>query len=137
MKTRGRTSLAALSVVSGGVIEPVARPKPPGELTEEQAAVWREVVDRLPADWFQAETFPLLAQYCRHVVSARRVQQVVATIEAEEDFDIAEYDRALKMQERESRCIASLATKMRIAQQSTYDQSKKKGSGGVAKPWQG
>jgi hypothetical protein len=31
----------------------------------------------------------------------------------------AEFDRLLKMQERESRVIASLATKMRITQQAT------------------
>jgi hypothetical protein len=70
------------------------------------------------------------------VVSSRRVQQLVASIEADQDFDIAAYDKALKMQARESSEICSLATKMRISQQSTYDRQKKKGSSsGGKKPW--
>jgi hypothetical protein len=40
--------------------------------------------------------------------------------------DIRAYDRLLKAQERKSRCIASLATRMRISQQSSYDKSKRK-----------
>jgi hypothetical protein len=43
-----------------------ARPEPPEDLTEEQAAEWSAVVDRLPADWFPRETHGLLARYCRH-----------------------------------------------------------------------
>lgn len=54
-----------------------------------------------------------------------------------EDFDItvSALDRLLKMQERESRVITTLATKMRISQQSTYDKSKKKPLAGK-KPWE-
>jgi hypothetical protein len=45
------------------------------------------------------------------------------------------YDVPLgKMAERESRIIASLATKMRISQQTTYDKRRKNGPAGPA-PW--
>jgi phage terminase small subunit len=135
MGTRGRKSMAELTVIAGSGVETIRRPDPPDNLTDEQADEWRAVVRRLPADWFPRETWGLLAQYCRHVVSSRRVQQLVASIEAEKDFDIVAYDRALKMQERESRCIASLATKMRISQQTQYDKSKKRGSVIARKPW--
>jgi len=127
MEGRGRKSAASLSVVGGQTsLESVARPKPPADLTMDQAEEWREVVNRLPADWFPRETWGLLSQYCRHIVSARKVQQLIATLESAEECDLAGYDRALKMQERESRCIASLATKMRISQQTSYDKSRKK-----------
>jgi hypothetical protein len=93
------------------------------------------IVDRLPADWFARETHALLVQYCRHVVAARRVSQLIAALEADEKLDFKAYHDALKAQQRESSILASLATKMRISQQSTYDKSPKKGEGGKAKPW--
>jgi hypothetical protein len=83
-----------------------ARPQPPEDLTEEQGAEWRAVMDRLPADWFPRETHGLVAQYCRHVSTAQRLARLLAA------------------QERETRCIASLATRMRMSQQATYDKSK-------------
>jgi hypothetical protein len=77
----------------------------------------------------------MLAQYCRHVVSARRVAQLIADCEASEGFDVENYDRLLKMQEREGRALSSLATRMRLSQQTTYDKSKKK-PGQTRKPWE-
>lgn len=149
MGTRGRISGAALSVIGPSGIETVRRPDVPGDLTAEQGAEWRAVVSRLPADWFPRETHPMLSAYCRHVVSARRVAEMIAALEDElsrepEDGEsratitlkaAKAMDRLLKMQEREGRAITSLATKMRISQQSTYDKSKKKPSGSQ-KPWE-
>lgn len=134
MEGRGRKSAASLSVISAGGIETVRRPEPPEELSDEQAEEWRAVVNRLPADWFPRETHGLLSQYCRHVVAARRVAQLIDAAEAAEQFDIEEYDRLLKMQEREGRALSSLATRMRISQQALYDKSKKKPSA-AKKPW--
>lgn len=135
MGDRGRKPGSELSVISSEGIETVARPKPPAELTPEQADEWRAVVNRLPADWFPRETLGMLAQYCRHIVSARRVAQLIQQHEALEEFDIDEYDKLLKMQEREGRALSSLATRMRITQQTTYDKSKKKGKVGK-RPWE-
>lgn len=126
MNGRGRKSAASLSVISSNGIEAFERPKPPTDLTQEQAREWIEIVNRLPADWFGRETEPLLAQYCRHIVASRRVAKLVAAAELDEECDLKDYDRLLKMQEREGRAVSSLATKMRISQQSTYDKSKKK-----------
>lgn len=136
MGTRGRTSGAALSVVSpaGSVVTTVRRPHPPADLTEEQAAEWQAVVERLPADWFQRETHALLAQYCRHVVAGRRIAQLIERLEDAEHFNVEDYDRLLKMQEREGRALSSLATRMRISQHATYDKKRKKPIEG-ARPW--
>ena len=139
MEGRGRRSAASLSVISSSGIETVERPRPPQDLTPEQGAEWISVVNRMPADWFPRETHGMLAQYCRHVVASRRVAQLIAAAESDEDeqeFSVKDYDRLLKMQEREGRAISSLATKMRLSQQSTYDKSKRK-PGQVRKPWEG
>lgn len=120
MGQRGKLSSAALSVVPlEDQIDAVPRPRAPADLSAEQAAEWAEVVNRLPADWFPRETLAMLAQYCRHVVAARRVAEIVAKIEGDEEFDLLAYDRALKMQEREGRALSSLATRMRMSQQAT------------------
>lgn len=125
MGTRGPRSSAALSIVSSNV-EAYERPGPPADLTPEMSGEWVAIVNRLPADWFGRETQALLAQYCRHVVASRRVAALVEQAELDPECDLKDYDRLLKMQEREGRALTSLATKMRISQQSTYDKSKKK-----------
>ncbi len=131
-----RKSLAALSVVQPVGLEEVRRPMPPVELGDEQKQEWLAVVNRLPADWFPRETHSMLAQYCRHVVAARRIAQLVVCAEADqESFKIEDYDRLLKMQEREGRALSSLATRMRMTQQSTYDETKRKPVEKKAKPW--
>ena len=136
MGVRGRQSVASLSIVGVSSVERFERAQPPHELTPEQADEWRAVVERMPAEWFPRETHAMLAQYCRHVVRANRVAQLVARCEGNDEFDLKEYDTLLKMQERESRCIASLATRMRITQQTVYDKSKKRGSSISKKPWE-
>ena len=136
MQQRGRKSAASIAVISPGSVQAVRRPDAPAELTDEQSAEWVSVVSRLPADWFPRETHGMLAQYCRHVVSARRVAQLIAECEASDEFDVEDYDRLLKMQEREGRALSSLATRMRLSQQTTYDKSKKK-PGQTRKPWEG
>lgn len=135
MESRGRKSAADLAVVTADGLAAIRRPDPPEELTDEQAHEWRSVVNRLPAEWFPRETHGMLAQYCRHVVAARRIAQLIAEFERREDFSIEEYDRLLKMQEREGRAISSLATRMRISQQSTLDREKKKPLKPAKKPW--
>lgn len=142
MGNRGPKSGAALSVVhqtapDPGVIERVERPTAPVHLTDEQAAEWNAIVERLPADWFPRETHDLLASYCAHMITQRRLSSAIDKIEgAEGAFDIEEYDKLLKMREREVRSASSLATRMRITQQTTYDKSKGKGNGGKRKPWE-
>lgn len=126
MGARGRRPASSLTVATTN-IEAFDRPDAPYDLTDEQAEEWRSVVDRLPADWFPRETWPLLAQYCRHVVAARHVARLLHDLEKRRDgFDVDEYDKLLKMQEREGRALSSLATRMRMTQQTTYDRTKKK-----------
>ena len=143
MGDRGRKPASELSIADN-VIQFTPRPKAPEELTPDQAIEWDAVVNRLPADWFPRETHAVLVQYCRHTIAARVVANLVKRmdalplkedgIEADEYFAVDLYDHLLKMQDREGRALSSLATRLRITQQTTYDKSKKKGIPGK-KPW--
>lgn len=135
MAARGRKSAASteITIISG--VEIIERSRPPNELTAEQADEWQAIVERMPADWFPRETHAMLAQYCRHVVAARRIAQLVARVEKSKSLDIDEYDKLLKMQEREGRAISSLATRMRITQQATVRAESAKKPGQIAAPW--
>ncbi len=135
MKTRGRRAASAIAIASVSKLEAVARPDAPYDLTDEQSDEWWAVVNRMPADWFPRETHGMLSQYCRHVVSARRVAQLIEQAMKAEAFDVEAYNQLLIMQEREGRALSSLATRMRLSQQTTYDKSKKKPTSGK-KPWE-
>ena len=136
MGARGRKSSADLSVIPKTNVVSIERPLPPPGLTEEQADEWRAVVGRMAADWFPRETHGMLVAFCRHVVAARRVAQLIEAAESAVEFDLLAYDRLLKCQERESRCVASLSVKMRISQSTAYDKTKKRSSQ-VKRPWEG
>ena len=129
MTQRGRKSGASLAVVRA--IGTIVRPDPMPGLTIDQSNEWVDIVNRMPADWFPRETHSILAQYCRHVVSAKRVGELIESLisgETESDNFLCDYDRLLKMQEREGRAMSSLATRMRLTQQSLVSKARTKGS---------
>lgn len=133
MEGRGRKSVASLTVVSSN-ISALKRPEPPSDLTDEQSGEWVAVVNRLPADWFPRETHPVLVSYVRHIVAGRHVAQLISKLEKSTEVDIDEYDKLLKLQERETRAITACARSMRLTQQTTYLPTKKK-PGPVVNPW--
>src|SRR5262245_39985617 len=117
--------------------EPFERVKPPPELTDEEVEVWVKVVAGEAPDWFGEGTVPLLAQYCRHVVSAKRVAELIERATGDKNLSIMDYERLLGLQARESRVLASLASRMRIAQQATINHNGNKRPVEARKPWQG
>jgi hypothetical protein len=64
-----------------------------------------------------------------------RVAQLIGAEEKNKQIDIGALDQLYKMQEREGRALSSLATRMRITQQTTYDKSKKKPAQ-TKNPWE-
>lgn len=137
MKQRGRPSSAALALATVSPLETVKRQLAPRDLNDEETEVWSAVVNDQPADWFSPSTVPLLAGYCRHVVQSRRVAELIEKATSDPDLSIQDYDRLLKMQERETRAIASQATKMRISQQSVRTDRGNKTISAPRKPWEG
>jgi hypothetical protein len=133
---RGRKSAASMEFASVTALEVIERPACPHDLSDEESEVWFAIVNRLPADWFPIETHPILSQYCRHAVQARRISELIEKATGDPELSVTDYDRLLKMQERESRAIASLATKMRISQQATTNHRGNKKQVSPRKPWE-
>jgi hypothetical protein len=117
-----------LTVIDSGGIVTVRRPDPPADLTDEMAEEWRQIVNRMPADWFTVETWPLLAQYCTHIVRARRLRSALCRMEECEDFDSSEYRDLLAAEVKQSAAMSALGVRMRLTQSSTHDRERKKGS---------
>jgi hypothetical protein len=67
------------------------------------------------------------------ITAARRIAQLIEEMAPDR---VRDFDRLLKAQERESQWIASLATRMRLSQQSSYDKSKRKPVEPAEKPWE-
>jgi hypothetical protein len=107
------------------------------ELTGEQRAEWLAIVSCLPPNWFPRQAYPLLVQYCRHVVASRRIAQLVEIEEGSDAFDPESYDRLLKMQERETKALAALAVKMRLSRSAVDDRwNQPRPAATGPKPWQ-
>jgi|SRR5215204_3695848 len=117
-------------------IEVNERQRPPYDLGDEQTEIWATVVASEPADWFSPSTKPLLVQYCRHGVAARRVAELIERAQADKQFSLDDYSRLLQMQQRESHVLAMLATKMRISQQSVTNHRGHKKVTLARKPWE-
>ena len=135
-----RKSAASLAVVAGSID---GRPPAPGTLTEAQQAVWDRTVANEAADVFKTAVLQqLLAEYCRHVASAANVSSLIDTIEAKNEMssdDLADYERLLRMRDRETKAEGDKATKLRLTNQSRYTPqaaatAAKKGA--ERKPWQ-
>jgi hypothetical protein len=133
MGFRGKKSFTELGTMKTGITA-IERPEPPDHLTDDQAAEWRAVVNRMPAEWFPPEIHPLLAQYCRHVISARHIAGLIEELVQSDEFSLNRFDQLLRMQEREGRAISSLATRMRMTNQARFSHNKRTGPM-VPKPW--
>ena len=106
--------------------------------------MWRAIVSTKPPEWFSADTYPLLVAYCRTTIRARVVAKMIedAVKQIGEGPGVAGvYEKLFDMEGKLSRTLCTLATKMRLSQQSKYGA---RGAEGVArragenpvKPWQ-
>jgi hypothetical protein len=113
---RGRKSAAEL--MTPQPLEAYARQPLPPEIIGEEAEEYVRIVNAYPADWIEPAAVPLLVQFCRHVVQARRVAEVLERVVGQQETQMAFYSDLLKEQRAESASLASLATKLRLTPQS-------------------
>ena len=136
----GRKSGASLATVT--VLPGLQRITPPDDLTPEQGEVWRAVVASKPAEWFEGDSQPILKAYCKTVSEHARVSVALDAFDPEwlkTDDGLKRYDTLTKLQDRHARLMTTLATKMRLTQQSRYradaaDVANSKA--GLRRPWE-
>ena len=135
MGARGRKSMAEL-MVPAALAEVMWRPEAPDDLTVEQSEEWHAIVNTMPADHFMRGNYPLLAQLCRHIVSARRVAHLVERVANEKVLDLKELSALLQLQAAESASITRLSRSMRLTQQSVMRaETTKHPKGETKRPW--
>ena len=137
MDQRGRKSTEnALTVVDGLL---GSRPEPPEKLSDLERAVWRRIVATKPADWFTADSQPLLVEYCRACVFSDQLAESLA--ESAVAISDPAWLKARDLQERNARLLTTLAMKMRLTQQSRWTKqtaftANKNTAKEESKPWE-
>jgi hypothetical protein len=142
MKQRGRKGTSHL-VAATAPIQDIPRAAPPASLTDHQAATWVSVVNTKPADWFGADTLPLLAAYCKHVEIADRLDRQIESFDDKwlaDDAGVVRFQKLTDMREKHSRQITALARSMRLTQQAQINPkpagTASRKAGGGKKPWE-
>lgn len=143
MKQRGRKSAEAHLAT----VETIPRQPPPQDLSAFEAQLWMAVTSTKPADWFQADTLPLLRSYVRHCAHAAKIDQEMDelldkrfTEQVGEAPAGAKFESLAKMRERETKQITALARSMRLTQQAQIHPEKAGTSarkGKASRPWEG
>lgn len=131
-----RKSAAALTIVrapSEGGLTPA-----PDDLSDTERVLWVEIVESKPSDWFGPDSEPILKEYVRAAAACDLLAGKVSKALEGDDAGVVKF--MLDLRDKEARRAASLATKLRLTQQSRY------GPRGAARadakapgkrPWQG
>src|SRR5882672_5103279 len=101
---------------------PGTTPEPLEELAAEERTEWAKFTGRMPADWFPPETWPMLAQLCRHICQARwfghTLQEVRAgLLNPTDDDQLDRVERLIRCHDREGKAVVALMVKLRITSQ--------------------
>jgi hypothetical protein len=122
MGTRGPKSAAELSVAS---VEPRrASTDPPSELSDAQAAVWRDAIRSMRGERLTRGAYPILIEYCRHVCRSRMLEGLISGFRLEvlkrdeTGTVLPQLDKLLAMAERETRAATACARALRLTPQS-------------------
>jgi hypothetical protein len=135
MGTRGRKSKNDLALA--GATDVAERMRPPASLTDAEKFEWLRIVNEFPAEYFNSGQVPMLKQYVRHLVHADAISEQIQLIMEPDENGILNaplYDKLLKMQERETRAMASLGIRLGFAKSAHREQGAKKG--GHRNPWE-
>jgi hypothetical protein len=101
---------------------PGIQPEPLEELSQEERVEWVKFTSRMPADWFPPETWPMLAQLCRHICQGRWIGQCLQEARAGilDPTDDDQLDRLCRLQslhDREGRAMTAMMVRLRLTSQ--------------------
>jgi hypothetical protein len=138
MPRTSQSALTTLEVVesASSSVEVVRRVRPPDELTHEQRVEFLRVVGEMPAEWFTTGNTAMLVQYCRHVVTARRIAELIEAAISEGKAE--ELDKLVRAQDAQSKMLNTLMTSLRMTPRavapSTVSQKRMQQ---IDSPWRG
>jgi hypothetical protein len=101
---------------------PGTQPEPLEELSAEERTEWVKFTGRMPADWFPPETWPMLAQLCRHICQARWVGQCLQEVRAglldpTDDDALTSLMKLQSLHDREGRAMTAMMVRLRLTSQ--------------------
>jgi hypothetical protein len=115
--------------------------EPPADLSVAEATYWRAICATKPADWWKDDSAILLKAYCRAAVQHDSISAAINLIppaRLKNEKTWTRYERMRKAQATASGELTTLATKMRLSQQSRYTEkaaSTADRSVDTARPW--
>jgi hypothetical protein len=127
-RKRGKRSAASLNVVP--IDAKARRPEPPGRLTADQKAIWREIVEKLRGGWFYSSE-PLLEAYVCVVSQERQLHKALQAAEV----GSRRHTELLRLSLAVTAQGSSLATKLRLTPRSTHDRNTVKAVPSAPKVW--
>lgn len=137
MKTRkpGRKSADSLATPTP-VVQTAKRLSPPTSLSRPARSVWRETVDAMPPEFFQAEHGPMLEDYCGSVAQGRALTHYLEQITP----SATDYHNVSRTLASVRGMTARLATRLRLTPQARWQpaQAAAMAAKGPAepKPWE-
>lgn len=115
-----RKSAAALTIVRSAPAPKVPKgPPAPKGLSKAERKLWREIVDTKPADWWGPDSLPILTEYVRAITMCDTLAEKIETA-MKSNVAAGQVKLLMDLRDKESRRAVSLATKMRLTQQSRY-----------------
>lgn len=115
---------------------------PPNDFSDDELEVWCRILDSLEDGWITDLQRDSLVAFCRHVVQADYVAGLIREAKANRKIgDIIEFSKLLNkltaMLDRENRAVSSLATKLRISNQSLRSSKESpEARASSFKPWE-
>jgi len=114
---KSRVSLSIANVIEGGFDR---RPQPPDNLTSEQRQFWEKTVASEPPDFFASHaTQQLLMMLCYHHDEVERINKDLKKYRREL-MKSGDYPKYVRVRGEEIRRFVSVATKLRLTNQSRY-----------------
>lgn len=123
MGARGRKSSGDVefNVIEGGFAE---RPDPPDDLMPRQKEIWVAIAHDEPLECFStAATRELLKDYCLHIHTREMLTETINEVPKsfhKSEKGLKHLSRLLRARDIETRAAASIATKLRLTNQSRY-----------------
>jgi hypothetical protein len=130
-----KKSAAGLAVIPANRVREATAA--PADLGNAEKTLWVAVVESKPAEWFGPDSYPVLKEYVRAATMCDLLASRIAI--ALDGDDAGEIKMLLDLRDKESRRSVSLATKLRLTQQSRYgarsaDTADRRAGG--KRPWQ-